>query len=178
MATTYHRVYRAAYRFTANRSDAEDLTQEAFYRAYRGFGSFAKNTNFENWLLRIVSRLFLDMLPSLRRRSQIVPLSEECKLQGHSCDRTQLVDTTPSPEDRVFAGLMADDLRLAISTLKSDQQELVRQVYFEFVSYDELAKFRGISSGSIRVKLHRIRHRMRRVLEQSYETTTPYSMRD
>src|SRR5580704_8464781 len=62
----YHKqAFNIAYRMTGNHADAEDLTQEAFVRAFRFFGNYRRDLPFENWLFRIISNLFVD---DLRRR--------------------------------------------------------------------------------------------------------------
>ena len=66
MEATYRKVYNMAYRLSGNRSDAEDLTQEAYFRAYRSFHDFEGDRPFENWIFRIVTRLFLDLVRSRR----------------------------------------------------------------------------------------------------------------
>src|SRR5471030_983103 len=72
MEATYRKVYNMAYRLTGIRADAEDLTQEAYYRAFRSFEDYEGDRPFENWIFRIVTRLFLDMLRSRRRRVKAV----------------------------------------------------------------------------------------------------------
>ncbi len=67
---TYKKVFNLAYRLSGDRADAEDLTQEAFFRAYRGFNGYEGDRPFENWIFRIVTRLFLDMTRSRKRRIQ------------------------------------------------------------------------------------------------------------
>ncbi len=62
----YHKqAYNIAYRMTGNHADAEDLTQEAFVRAFRFFGNYRRDWPFDNWLYKIMSNLFVD---DLRRR--------------------------------------------------------------------------------------------------------------
>src|SRR6476620_2940577 len=61
-----------AYRMTGNRDDAEDLTQEAYLRAYRSFDKYNRSLPFENWFFRILSNLFVDRL---RRKPKQTPLS-------------------------------------------------------------------------------------------------------
>ena len=68
MGETYKKVYNMAYRLSNSRADAEDLTQEAYFRAYRSFRDYEGDKPFENWIFRIVTRLFLDLLRSRRRR--------------------------------------------------------------------------------------------------------------
>ena len=57
--------YNIAYRMTGNHADAEDLTQEAFVRAYRFFGRYRRDWPFDNWLYKIMTNLFVD---NLRRK--------------------------------------------------------------------------------------------------------------
>src|SRR5580704_11750857 len=65
----YHKhAYNVAYRMTGNHSDAEDLTQEAFLRAFRFFGNYRRDWPFDNWLYKIMSNLFVD---SLRRKPKV-----------------------------------------------------------------------------------------------------------
>src|ERR1700733_1933032 len=69
---TQRQAYNIAYRMTGNRDDAEDLTQEAYLRAYRSFGTYNRQMPFESWFFRILSNLFIDLL---RRRPKQKPLS-------------------------------------------------------------------------------------------------------
>src|SRR5437660_1792482 len=72
IARTQRQAYNMAYRLTGNRDDAEDLTQEAYLRAYRSFGSYNRDLPFENWFFRILSNLFVD---GLRRKPKQKALS-------------------------------------------------------------------------------------------------------
>src|SRR6266481_1438858 len=69
---TQRQAYNMAYRMTGNRDDAEDLTQEAYLRAYRSFATYNRQLPFESWFFRILSNLFIDLL---RRRPKQKPLS-------------------------------------------------------------------------------------------------------
>src|SRR5437660_1752469 len=69
---TQRQAYNMAYRMTGNRDDAEDLTQEAYLRAYRSFEKYNRALPFENWFFRILSNLFVDRL---RRKPKQTPLS-------------------------------------------------------------------------------------------------------
>src|SRR5258708_39250306 len=61
----HRQAYNIAYRMMGNHADAEDLTQEAFLRAFRFFDRYNREMPFENWLYRIISNVFID---ELRRR--------------------------------------------------------------------------------------------------------------
>src|SRR5215831_7407171 len=82
MEFSYKKVFNMAYRLSGNRPDAEDLTQEAFYRAYRSFSDYEGDRPFENWIFRIVTRLYLDLLRNRRRRVKTVSYDNPLQREG------------------------------------------------------------------------------------------------
>jgi RNA polymerase sigma-70 factor, ECF subfamily len=64
-------LYSAALRMTRNRSDAEDLVQETFLKAYRAFDSFQDGTNLKAWLYRILTNTFINSYRSAKRRPEL-----------------------------------------------------------------------------------------------------------
>src|SRR5688572_14354616 len=100
---TYKKVYNMAYRLSGSRADAEDLTQEAFYRAYRSFRDYEGDKPFENWIFRIVTRLFLDLLRNRRRRVKAV--SYDAPLQREGGDDSlyfDMADDSPNAEQELM----------------------------------------------------------------------------
>src|SRR5258708_20938859 len=74
----HRQAYNIAYRMAGNHADAEDLTQESFLRAYRFFDRYNREMPFDNWLYRIMSRVFIDELrkrPKFKTQSLDQPLS-------------------------------------------------------------------------------------------------------
>src|SRR5499426_2490604 len=69
-------LYGAAMRMTRNRSDAEDLVQETYLRAYRGFGGFQEGTNLKAWLYRILTNSFINSYRAKQRRPDETELDE------------------------------------------------------------------------------------------------------
>ena len=61
-------LYSAALRMTRNQADAEDLVQDTYLRAYRGFGGFTEGTNLRAWLFRILTNAFINTYRSRQRR--------------------------------------------------------------------------------------------------------------
>src|SRR5512141_985800 len=90
MQASYKKVFNMAYRLAGNRPDAEDLTQEAFYRAYRSFRDYEGDRPLANWIFRIVTRLFLDLLRNRRRRVKAV--SYDTPLPTHGGDEALFFD--------------------------------------------------------------------------------------
>ena len=172
MGQTYKKVYNMAYRLAGNRSDAEDLTQDAFYRAYRSFGDFEGDRPFENWIFRIVTRLFLDLLRNRRRRIRAV--SYDAPLPGGSDEGLyfDMPDSAPNPEQSLVEGSFSEDLQKALNSLSPSQRLLVTLADIEGVPYKEIADMLDKPVGTIRSRLHRTHKLLRTRLEQIKRETT------
>lgn len=167
MESTYRKVFNMAYRLVGNRSDAEDLTQEAFYRAYRSFGDYEGDRPFENWIFRIVTRLFLDLLRTRRRRIKAV--SYDTPLQREGGDDNlyfEMPDDKPTPEDRLMNNAMGEHLQKTLGSLTPEQRLLVTLADVEGLPYKDIADMMGKPVGTIRSRLHRTHKLMRQRLEK------------
>jgi RNA polymerase sigma-70 factor (ECF subfamily) len=167
MRRTYKKVFNLAYRLSGNRSDAEDLTQEAFYRAYRGFEAYEGDKPFENWIFRIVTRLFLDLNRSRRRRVKVV--SFDAPIRPDGSDDTVSFETSdgrPSPEDVLMQDTVSEEMAVSLSQLSEEQRRLVWLADVQGVSYNEIATIFNAPVGTIRSRLHRAHKQLRACLEQ------------
>jgi RNA polymerase sigma factor (sigma-70 family) len=148
------RVYRLAYRLTGNPFDAEDLTQEVFFRVFRSLSSYTPGT-FEGWLHRITTNLFLD---GVRRRQRIrfegLGAEVEQKLPGSEQTPAQVFD------DRHFDG----DVQDALKSLPPDYRAAVVLCDIEGFSYEEIAATLGVKIGTVRSRIHRGRAQLRAAL--------------
>jgi RNA polymerase sigma-70 factor (ECF subfamily) len=166
MEATYRKVYTLAFRLAGNRSDAEDLTQEAFYRAYRSFSDYEGDKPFENWIYRIVTRLFLDLLRSRRRR--IRAMSFDVPLFAEGSDEQvyfEMADSRPNPEAELLNDTLSEDLQLVLKTLSTEQRLLVLLADVEQMPYKDIAEILGRPVGTVRSRLHRAHKLLRRRLE-------------
>jgi RNA polymerase sigma-70 factor, ECF subfamily len=167
MGETYKKVYNMAFRLSGNRTDAEDLTQEAFYRAYRSFGDYEGDRPFENWIFRIVTRLFLDLLRNRRRRVKTV--SYDNPLQREGGDENlyfEVPEAGPNPEQELMSGMFSEDLQKVLNTLTPEQRTLVTLADIEGVPYKDIADMLEKPVGTIRSRLHRTHKLIRARLEQ------------
>jgi RNA polymerase sigma-70 factor (ECF subfamily) len=148
------RVYRLAYRLTGNSYDAEDLTQEVFFRVFRSLSSYTPGT-FEGWLHRITTNLFLD---GARRRQRIrfegLGAEVEQRLPGSEQTPAQAFD------DRHFDG----DVQAALKSLPPDYRAAVVLCDIEGFSYEEIAATLGVKIGTVRSRIHRGRAQLRAAL--------------
>lgn len=172
MRGTYRKVFSMAFRLSGCRSDAEDLTQEAFYRAYRSFGDYEGDKPFENWIYRIVTRLFLDLLRARRRRVRSVsydaPLPRE---SGEDSVTFDVPDASPGPESRLLDAQLSEPVERAMRELSPDQQMLIVLADIEGVPYREIAQMLGKPIGTIRSRLHRTHRLLRGHIERFREET-------
>ncbi len=178
MKLSYRKVYNMAYRLAGNRPDAEDLTQDAFYRAYRSFGEYEGDRPFENWIFRIVTRLFLDLLRNRRRRVRAV--SYDSPLQREGGDENlyfDMADVSPNPEQKVLEGSFSEDLQRALNSLTPEQRLLVTLADIEGVPYKDIADMLEKPVGTIRSRLHRTHKLIRARLDQIRREGAPASNR-
>ncbi|MFV0252399.1 MAG: RNA polymerase sigma factor SigE [Beutenbergiaceae bacterium] len=148
------RVYRLAYRLTGNRADAEDLTQETFVRVFRSLHSYQPGT-FEGWLHRITTNLFLD---GARRRSRL-----RFDALGDSAEWLPAPDRQ-SPERGFEHDNLDLDIQEALNALKPQYRAAVVLCDIEGLSYTEIAQTLGISTGTVRSRIHRGRSQLRQAL--------------
>jgi RNA polymerase sigma-70 factor (ECF subfamily) len=166
MEQTYKKVFNLAYRLAGNRSDAEDLTQEAFFRAYRAFGDFEGDRPFENWIFRIVNRLFLDLMRTRGRRVQTVSYDAPVRTdRGEDMYSVEAADTHLSPEQQMLQDSMSEELEAALLKLKPEQRLLVLLADVEGMPYSEIAQVVGVPVGTVRSRLHRAHKALRQHLQ-------------
>ena len=148
------RVYRLAYRLTGNPHDAEDLTQDVFVRVFRSLDSYTPD-NFEGWLHRITTNLFLD---KARRKARLRfdALSDEAA--------SRLVGSGSPPDRHLVDRLFDDDVERALASLPEEFRAAVVLCDVEGLSYDEIAAALAIKSGTVRSRIHRGRRLLRKAL--------------
>ena len=148
------RVYRLAYRLTGNRQDAEDLTQDVFVRVFKSLDTYVAG-NFEGWLHRITTNLFLDRM---RRKSRI---RMDAFGEGQE-DRVQ--STEILPEFAVHDANFDPDIEAALATLSEEFRVAVVLCDVEGLSYEEISSVLGIKLGTVRSRIHRGRTQLRAAL--------------
>lgn len=162
---TKRQAYNIAYRMTGNRDDAEDLTQEAYLRAYRSFGTYNRQMPFESWFFRILSNLFIDLL---RRRPKQKPLSLDQPMSDEESEENlllQLPDEDANPERSLMDQVMDERLQTALAALPEPFRVAVLLCDVEGRSYEEIAQMMKSSIGTVRSRIHRGRSLLRRQMD-------------
>jgi RNA polymerase sigma-70 factor (ECF subfamily) len=158
----HKQAYNIAYRLTGNHADAEDLTQEAFVRAFRFFGNYRRDLPFENWLFRIMSNLFVDDLrrrPKARVQSLDTPVGND--QSGDSNAYLEIPDSRENPERVVLHEELDEQIQKALATLPADFRMTVILADIEGMSYEEISETMRCSLGTVRSRLHRGRKMLR-----------------
>jgi RNA polymerase sigma-70 factor (ECF subfamily) len=154
---TYSTIYRFAKRLCRSSEDAEDVTQEAFARAYNAIGSFKHDRPIENWLIRIAHNTFLDLKRKERRRPQTIRESALTDDRG--------LDTVVDPEPTVDKFLerteLSPSVREALDQLDPESRQLIYLAHIEQMPYAEIAAHLGLKLATVRSRLHRACRRVR-----------------
>lgn len=161
----YHKqAYNIAYRMAGNHADAEDLTQEAFIRAFRFFGQYRRELPFDSWLYKIMSNVFIDRLrrkPKAKIRSLDQPVLTE---QGEA--QFDVADPGSGPEDIVLSLEMDGRIQSALEGLPEAFRITVIYADIEGLSYEEIAEATNTNIGTVRSRLHRGRRLLRDKLKK------------
>ena len=150
-------VYNVALQMTGNREDAQDLTQEAFFKAYNSLSSFRGESKFSSWLYRIVSNLCLDF----KRRQSRRP-SSSLTVEDDEGETLQLdiADESQSPEVLLERKLTRDAVRRGLAELPDEQRQILLLREIQGLSYDEIADAMGLEPGTVKSRIFRARKKL------------------
>jgi RNA polymerase sigma-70 factor (ECF subfamily) len=151
-------LYNFAHWLTQSREDAEDLVQETFAKALKGFGTFQPGTNFRAWMFRILRNTFLTSRSGLAATATKLPLNEEE-------DEMVLTPSPRTPESLLLEKLQAETLQNAIAGLPVEYREVLLLADVEEMSYQEIADAVGIPMGTVMSRLSRARRAVRAQLQ-------------
>lgn len=158
-------LYRTALRMTRNPTDAEDLVQEAYLRAFRALDQFKDGTNLRAWLFRIMTNAYINEYRKRSRRPASSSLDdiEEFYLYDHLID-SGIQPTSERPEDIVLNRLTADDVLKSFDVLSDDFRHVVLLADVEGFTYREIAEILDIPVGTVMSRLYRARRKLQTAL--------------
>jgi RNA polymerase sigma-70 factor (ECF subfamily) len=158
-------LYAAALRMTRNAADAEDLVQETYLKAYRGFGGFEEGTNLKAWLYRILTNTYINTYRARKRRPEESDLEDVEDLYLYRrLGGLQLASLGRSAEEDLLESYTDDEVKAAIESLPEQFRMAVLLADVEGFSYKEIAEILDIPIGTVMSRLHRGRKGLQKKL--------------
>ena len=151
-------VYHMILKMVRNVDDAEDLTIEAFAKAFKNLHRFKKDYTFSTWLFRIATNNAIDFI----RKKKLETMSLDTSFQDDSGESVQIdiEDKNLNPQERAIKTQKIELIQLFVTKLPSKYQRLVRLRYFQELSYEEIAKELDAPLGTVKAQLHSARELM------------------
>lgn len=151
------RAFNLALRICGNREEAEEVTQDAFLKAYRSLKGFKMKSSFSTWLYRIIYNTAISFVRS--RRKGVLSLEE------FPVDIKDF-EAVASDSEEAEAEYRNSLINFALRKINDDERGLITLYYFEEMSADEISELTGISKPNIKVKLFRARQKMLEIIEK------------
>ena len=148
-------VYHMILKMVRNVDDAEDLTIEAFTKAFRNLYKFKKDYTFSTWLFRIATNNSIDFI----RKKKLDTMSLDTSYQDESgaSMTIDVKDKNLNPQEEAIKAQKIEYIQLFVTKLPAKYQRLVRLRYFNELSYEEIARELDAPLGTVKAQLHRAR---------------------
>lgn len=155
-------VYYMLIKMVGNSSDAEDLTIEAFGKAFRNINNYTPTFAFSTWLFRIATNNCIDFIR--KKKSTISSIDHHNETQ-ESVTAT-LQSDTPDPEEEMIIRQKSDQLKQVIKLLKPQYRTLIELRFFREFSYEEIANELGIPLGTVKAQIFRAKELLFNILRK------------
>jgi RNA polymerase sigma-70 factor (ECF subfamily) len=156
------RIYSLAFSMLRNETDATDVAQEAFVRAWQAIRKFKNNASFYTWLYRITTNLCIDFCR--RRDRRATTPYEETVDPDTDANAAEPPSTNASPTDEVLRAELRRQIDDALLELTPEHRAVIHLREYEGLEYSEIAKAVGCSIGTVMSRLHYARKHLQRIL--------------
>ena len=154
-------VYNLALKMTGSEEDAQDISQDAFIRAYRRLGSFRGESRFSVWLYRLTYNLCVDFLRK-RPRDKVISLTYEDG--GDESHDLEIPDLRNLPEDGLLRSELRETIAKSMDELSPPHKEILLMREITEMSYGDIAETLRISEGTVKSRLARARLNLATIL--------------
>lgn len=163
-------LYHTLLKMTGNIADAEDLTVEAFSKAFKNLHKYNSKYAFSTWLFTIATNNCLDFI----RHKKTVPFIFEpisAELEGVV---NRIPTTNLDPEEQFVSNQTSTDLKDVVSSLKPEYRTIIELRYFKEYTYEEIASELNIPIGSVKTTLYRAKKTLQKLLLKNEQTNSNY----
>ncbi|MDH5382752.1 MAG: sigma-70 family RNA polymerase sigma factor [Cyclobacteriaceae bacterium] len=160
-------VYHMILKMIRNVDDAEDLTIEAFAKAFKNLSKFKKDYTFSTWLFRIATNNTIDFIR--KKKLDTMSLDTSYTDEGGESVQINIPDDKLNPQEEAIKSQKVELMRYFVNKLPAKYQKLVRLRYFKEFSYEEIATELDAPLGTIKAQLHRARELMSDLVKDKKE---------
>ena len=161
-------IYFMMMKMVRNQDDADDLTIEAFGKAFSRLDQYSPSYAFSTWLFKIASNNCIDFI----RKKRIQLTSMDLGITTEDGERLHIDAraSTLNPEETIMQGQRVVHMRLLVSKLKPKYRELVEKRYFDEMSYEEIAEEMNLPLGTVKAQLFRARDFLASMMEKTKDS--------
>lgn len=156
-------IYYMVFKMVKDREDAEDLTIEAFGKAFKRLDQYTPNFAFSTWFFKIATNNCIDFIR--KKRMQTYSLDDKLKDNEGGEMQVDIKDYKLNPEEEFIKEQKKNTMRNVVDKLKPRYRRLVELRYFEEYSYEEIAEEMQLPIGTVKAQLFRAREFLLQVLE-------------
>lgn len=161
-------IYFMMLKMVKNTDDAEDLTIEAFGKAFNRLGQYSPSFAFSTWLFKIASNNCIDFIR--KKRIQVTSMDSGVKTEEGEIVYYDARSNTLDPEESVMHKQKVLHMRELVSKLKPRYRILVEKRYFEELSYEEIAEELNLPLGTVKAQLFRARDFLANMMKKTKDS--------
>ena len=156
-------IYFMLLKMVNNASDAEDLTIEAFGKAFKNIEQYAPNYAFSTWLFKIATNNCIDFIR--KKKANLVSLDQDD--EDHDSPSNNIQANMPDPEETLINEQKVKMMRSVVNKLKPRYRKLIELRYFKEYSYEEISEELELPIGTVKAQLFRARELLFNILKHS-----------
>ncbi len=161
-------IYFMMLKMVKNNDDADDLTIEAFGKAFSRLEQYTPNYAFSTWLFKIASNNCIDFMR--KKRIKVQPMETGFMNDEGEAIQIDAKSNTLDPEQSIIQNQKVKHMRHLVSRLKPRYRELIEKRYFEELSYEEIAVELNLPLGTVKAQLFRARDFLAQMMEQTKDS--------
>ena len=155
-------IYYMLLKMVNNATDAEDLTIEAFGKAFKNIKQYTTNFAFSTWLFKIASNNAIDFM----RKKKLQNISIDESIRDTDAIPINIKSEQPTPEERMISEQKTLMVRSLVAKLKPRYRRLIELRYFHEFSYEEISADTGLPIGTVKAQLFRARELLQNIVKE------------